>query len=183
MTSIACLYPGYLHDVQLFWCPSTEDGPALVLNVPEPIGDRDGDGVITETDVIPGQEHLWNQRNYTVTDCSYGYDCRMSRRPHKWHAIAADMDGGWGLSRDTATQNHGGGQNVLYVDGSVKWISTNYGSNDMLDNIFAEDPWHADTDSFVSADRITSTRWNEQPRYDHGLTISYDAYPDLHPSK
>ena len=56
------------------------------------------------------------------------------------------------------TQNHDGGQNVLYVDGSVKWQGTNYCSNDPIDNIFIEGGidakgnrvyWNADTDSFL----------------------------------
>ena len=66
---------------------------------------------------------------------------------------------------------------------AVRWISTNYGSNDMLDNIFVEDPWHADTDSFVSGDLLSPTDWNAPPEHDYGLTLSYEAYPDLQPGR
>jgi hypothetical protein len=55
--------------------------------------------------------------------------------------------------------NHRDRQNVLYVDGTVKWVTTNYASNDPMDNIYCEggesapggavDYWCADTDSYL----------------------------------
>jgi prepilin-type processing-associated H-X9-DG protein len=77
------------------------------------------------------------------------------------------MDGTYQLFTDTETQNHAGGQNVLYVDGHVAWKASNFCSNDPNDNIFAEDPWNADTDSYII-------------RMDTGLGKSFKDYPALH---
>jgi prepilin-type N-terminal cleavage/methylation domain-containing protein/prepilin-type processing-associated H-X9-DG protein len=51
--------------------------------------------------------------------------------------------------------NHDSGQNVMYFDGHVKWIETNYASDDPADNIYCPngarllDQWGADTDAYV----------------------------------
>ena len=179
MTSIACLYPAYVDDSQLFCCPSTEDRPAFVFNVSSHIIDRDGDGQVTVSDLLPGQSSLWKQRNHTLRNSSYGYDSRVSPRAPRKHAILADMDGTWMASRDTMTQNHAGWHNVLYVNGSVKWCDFNFYSDDPQDNIFCENPWHADTDSFISDN--TPVGPDEDPTAFHDLSVSYDPYPDLHP--
>ena len=90
-------------------------------------------------------------------------------------AIMADWDGSWEANHDKSKQNHAGGQNVLYVDGSVKWQASNYVSNDPIDNIFIEGGidaqgnrvyWNADTDSFLVNGSTMLTR-------------SYDGYPAL----
>lgn len=98
---------------------------------------------------------------------SYGYDCRVSPNAVPDHAIMVDMDGSWQDNHDSTSQNHLGGQNVLYVDGSVRWMGANYVSNDPADNIYAEDAWNADTDSYLV-------------RMDTGLGKSFDGYPELH---
>ena len=70
------------------------------------------------------------------------------------------MDGSYQNDRDTSSQNHVGGQNVLFVDGHVTFKNNNYVSNEMADNIFTEDSWHADTDSYISDRDHASTATN-----------------------
>ena len=82
----------------------------------------------------------------------------------------ADMDGTespFRPSSDSASQNHDGAQNVLYVDGHVAWQGTNFCSTDPADNVFAEDKWDADTDTYLLSK-------------DAGLGISFDEYKHLH---
>ncbi len=145
-SSLGLLYPKYLKTAELFRCPSTENEPAFVLN---------GEGA---------------SRTWALTGSSYGYDPRVSRIAGKNVVIMADMDGTYTYCRDTATQNHPGGQNVLYVDGHVKWIDSpgpNVVSENPNDNIFAEDPWDADTDTFLVRGDLND------------LTISFDGYEHL----
>jgi prepilin-type N-terminal cleavage/methylation domain-containing protein/prepilin-type processing-associated H-X9-DG protein len=58
--------------------------------------------------------------------------------------------------------NHDSGQNVMYFDGHVKWMETNYASDDPADNIYCPNgaaaayQWGADTDAWV---------WDEANRY------------------
>lgn len=112
----------------------------------------------TPTDAM---KYAFSQRNYTLVDSSYGFDCRIYPAAVSNHAILADMDGSYQKNRDTATQNHSAGQNVLYVDGSVRFQTANFVSNDVNDNIYSESSWdtgsaaalsgwHADTDSYIS---------------------------------
>ncbi len=83
--------------------------------------------------------------------CSYLYDELMQPRDLSAdQAIASDADGqtwtqangqrppypaGW--QRWPAKPNHDNGQNVLYLDGHVKWSDANYCSHDPTDNIFS----------------------------------------------
>jgi prepilin-type processing-associated H-X9-DG protein len=86
-------------------------------------------------------------------------------------AILADWDGSGMAGRNSSSQNHRGGQNVLYVDGSVKWQTTNYCSNDPIDDIFIEGGigkngavvyWNADTDVYlVNAPTTLGNSYNE----------------------
>jgi prepilin-type processing-associated H-X9-DG protein len=95
--------------------------------------------------------YLWSNRNWTIwsnqpvgswgtipRQCSYGYDPRIYPAAVSGLAIFGDWDGSWQNNHDTSTQNHDGGQNVLYVDGSVKWQGGNYVSTDPIDNIYME---------------------------------------------
>ena len=165
-TSIANIYPQYLYTVKVFRCTSTENEPYCTESVPvDGVGDP-----YTATNNL----YMYSLRNWTLNDSSYGYDCRIYPSMVSSHAIMADMDGSWQNNRDTATQNHEGGQNVLYVDGSVKWLGNNYVSNDVTDNIYEEGDgdatpayWHADTDSWIAA--IS----------DGSLGASGAGYPDL----
>jgi len=168
-TSLGCLYPIYLNTPRVFRCPSTEDQPSFVVNTPQ--------GLSIDTTVTPwnySPAYLYSIRNWTLVSnqpvgvsagqsvmraSSYGYDPRIYPSAVSNMAILADWDGSWQNNHDTATQNHEGGQNVLYVDGSVKWQGGNYVSNDPIDNIYSEGGvgtqagvtvyWNADTDSYL----------------------------------
>jgi prepilin-type N-terminal cleavage/methylation domain-containing protein len=181
-TSIALLYPGYLKSTNVFKCPSMEDKPVFTLNDP-----MTAYGVPSSSDTA-AFAYEWSLRNYTLIGVmdnefppggvipvtanqykgmSYGYDCRIYPSAVSNHAIYGDMDGSYSYNRDTATQNHEGGQHILKVDGAVTWMDRNYASNDEMDNVFTEEPWGADTDSFL---RDTDSQT---------LTLSYDGYRDL----
>jgi len=167
MTSIANLYPQYLGTAKPFRCPSVEKEPTFVVNVP--VGGNGSPSIALVSGVWVIQDpYRYSNRNYTLVTSAYGYDCRIFPSAVSNHAILADMDGSWQNNHDTATQNHEGGQHVLYVDGHVSWTGANYVSNNPLDNIFTEGTsrgrwapyadsgtldtggaWHADTDSFV----------------------------------
>ena len=150
MTSLGHIYPEYIGTDEAFRCPSmADDSPWLEEN---------GDEAL----LTP---YEWSNRNYTIKQSSYGYDCRIYPSAVSNHAILADMDGSYQVNRDTATQNHVEGQNILYVDGSVNWKQNNYVSNNPVDNIYVvggqdqydsggtmisfANSWHADTDSFL----------------------------------
>jgi prepilin-type processing-associated H-X9-DG protein len=165
-TSLGCLYPEYTNTARGFRCPSAEDQPSFVVNTPQ--------GVISPD----AQVYLWKNRNWTLKGnqpgraSSYGYDPRISRRAVGNMAIMADWDGSWQANYDTSNQNHDGGQNVLYVDGSVKWQQTNYCSCEPIDNIFIEGGidakgnrvyWDCDTDAYLVNGAATLT----SSYYDH----------------
>ncbi len=168
MTSIALLYPHYMGTAKVFRCPSTEDEPKFKVNSPWPFdGKRKPPGGMGRNAYMGPNAYEWSNRNFTLIGSSYGYDPRLIPSARSNHAYAADMDGSYQKNRDTVTQNHEGGQNVLYVDGAVKFMDINHASDDPKDNIFTEDPWNADIDSFiVDRDNID-------------LTVSRDGYPDL----
>jgi hypothetical protein len=157
MTSLANLYPEYLATVKVFRCNKSKNKPNATPNIPQ--------GATKDS-------YQWNQRNWTLHDTTYGYDCRIKPAAPSSHAIMADMDGACAASGCALPQNNKQGQNVLYVDGKVKWQQTNTVSNNTTDNIFTEAPWHADTDSYITR----SGPDNYIP-----LTVSYEGYDDLHP--
>ena len=149
MASIGLLYPEYLGTPKAFRCPSAENDPYFVTAL-DPTGANENTQGLFPYD--------WSNRIYTLKDSSYGYDCRIYPAAVSSHAIVADMDGTWYYNRDTASQNHVGGQNVLFVDGGVRFVNTNYASNEPTDNIYSEagsttsdaEAWHANTDSYIS---------------------------------
>jgi prepilin-type N-terminal cleavage/methylation domain-containing protein/prepilin-type processing-associated H-X9-DG protein len=170
-TSLGCLYPQYINTPRVFRCPSVEDQPSFVVNTPQGCTVTMSAGVATYTPA-----YWWSNRNWTLTSnlavstavglsatiraSSYGYDPRIYPSAVSNMAILADWDGSYANNHDTSTQNHDGGQNVLYVDGSAKWMQGNYVSNDPIDNIFMEGGmpnngtntpvyWSADTDSYL----------------------------------
>ena len=151
-TSLGCLYPLYINTPRIFRCPSTEDQPSFVVNTPQGVVSPDAQG------------YLWKNRNWTLKGnqpgraSSYGYDPRINPSAVSNMAIMADWDGSWEANPKKYTQNHEGGQNVLYVDGSVKRQGSNYCSNDPIDNIFIEGGidakgnrvyWNCDTDAYL----------------------------------
>ena len=185
LTSLGNLYPNYLDTVRLFKCPSVENAPQTMINVPTALSWTDAGNLNTQCDpdeftVNDSNLYLYSLRNHTLSDVSYGYDCRMYPAAVSGHAIYGDMDGSYAHNRDTSTQNHGEGQNVLYVDGKVRWQSRNSVSNDINDNIFTEQAWHADTDSFLS-DNTDPNSPSSATLTPDDLDVSYDGYNDLNP--
>jgi len=140
-TSLANLYPVYLYTVNVFRCPSTEDKPVATVNVPL------GISVPPANDT---EAYFYSLRNWTLSDYSYYSDCRIYPSAVSHHAIMADKDGSYAYNRDTSTQNHEQGQNVLFVDGGVRFEQPNTCSDNSDDNIFIENDWHGDTDSWVT---------------------------------
>ena len=183
-TSLGCLYPQYINTPRVFRCPATEDQPSFVVNTPFGFTTANVGATLPQMEPLS----LWSQRNWTLTSnlpisfmnatvraSSYGYDPRIYPAAVSNMGIMADWDGSYFSNPDIAEQNHSGGQNVLYVDGSVKWQTSNYISNDPIDNIFIEGGidargnrvyWNADTDSFLVNGATVLTR-------------SYDGYPAL----
>jgi len=176
-TCLGCLYPQYLSTPRVFKCPSTEDQPSFVVNTPFMPGT--GNLLMSTNGVNSAYPYLWSQRNFTLLSninvysgqgwqnsayggvtrsSSYGYDPRIYPSAVSNMAILADWDGTWQFNHDSSSQNHDGGQNVLYVDGSAKWQQSNYVSCDPIDNIYFEGGnaqnstsayWSADTDSYL----------------------------------
>jgi prepilin-type processing-associated H-X9-DG protein len=205
-TSLGCLYPEYLNGPVVFRCPSTEDVPSFVVNTPGGVTSTNSGGVITYTPAF-----LWSNRNWTLTSnqpagnsaskadpiygttsiirtSSYCYDPRIYPAAASNLAIFADADGSWQNNHDTASQNHGSGQNVLYVDGHVKWEGVNYCSCDPIDNIYAEGGvtnggsggaifWNADTDAYLVDYNVTLG--NGVPPEGAGGLDSYTGYTAL----
>jgi prepilin-type N-terminal cleavage/methylation domain-containing protein/prepilin-type processing-associated H-X9-DG protein len=194
MTSLGLLYPEFLGDARIFRCPSTENQPTFVVNYPTSVmgADTNADGDVTQQEAqSAGVLYAYSQRNHTLTNSgftgwgdvygqreqSYGYDCRTHPRAPSDHAIFGDMDGTYSVNRDTATQNHKPGQNVLFVDGHVSFLDENFASNDINDNIYTESGafsgtagqtgWNADTDSLISDNTnwITPGMTNVAPNY------------------
>jgi prepilin-type N-terminal cleavage/methylation domain-containing protein/prepilin-type processing-associated H-X9-DG protein len=184
-TSLGNLYPLYLNTPRIFRCPSTEDSPSFVCNTPAGITIT-----TTSTPWVYAPAYMYSLRNWTLQSnqsvagssnaalsgvmraSSYGYDPRIYPSAVSGMAILADWDGSWQNNHDTSTQNHEGGQNVLYVDGSVKWQGANYVSTDPIDNIYCEGGfgsqagvtiyWNADTDSYlVNCSVLLGQSYNE----------------------
>ena len=165
MASLGLLYPEYLNTDKVFRCPSAENGPHLLTSLdPTSQNVKPADNLPSLPGYDPGlpdmSPYIWSNRIFTVYDSSYGYDCRMLPSAASSHAIFGDMDGTYQYNRDTSTQNHTTGQNILFVDGAVRFEASNYSSNEAIDNIYTEcgTPgtsdedlyWHADTDSYIN---------------------------------
>lgn len=195
LTSLGNLYPNYLQTVKIFKCASVENEPQTMINVPTGLGWADAgalNGQCDPDEVSAGDAnlYLYSLRNHTLSDLSYGYDCRLYPAMVSNHVIYGDMDGSYANNRDTSTQNHQEGQNLLYVDGKVLWKSGNNVSNDLNDNVFIEEGlptaaptdngWHADTDAFIS-DNTNPRLPNDATLDSDDLHVSYDAYTDLQP--
>jgi prepilin-type N-terminal cleavage/methylation domain-containing protein len=204
MASLGLLYPQYVSTDKLFKCPSVEDRQAhLKVHWPTDLWDvavdDNGDETIDAVEAKDSakslnREYLWSLRTWAVSESSYGYDCRLYPAAVSSHIIYADMDGTYALNRDTASQNHTGGNHLLSVDGHVTFAEGNFASNDTNDNVYFEEPWHADTDSFISDNskmdqlRVDTTPtgtaaygFKSQDWFWDDLELSYDGYPDLKP--
>jgi len=155
MMSLSLLYPLYVGDVSVFGCPSTRDRPKITLTQTS-AGRRQSFGSVTGK-----------------AKSSYLSDVLVDLRaigPGPGQALVADADGNaWrladgsrpgypsGWSRVPKRPNHTDGQNVMYFAGRVKWMETNYASDEPRDNIFCPNggstpdsgQWGADTDAYL----------------------------------
>ena len=121
MDSLALLYPEYIQTGDTFKCKSTEDNPMLT-------------------------SLFVNSKRYgSFTDSahwpSYGYDHECNfRKVTSNTAYLADMDGSSIMNPDSKTCNHRGGQNVLFFDGHVLWVDSNFCSElGPRDNVYMDD--------------------------------------------
>ena len=159
LTSLGCLYPGFLQVTKIWKCPSMENAPHLTVHWPSDLtematDDDPNDGVINVSEALaalniavpnpdvvgdwyPGK-YLWSQRNWALHDTGYGYDCRISPSAVSQLAIFGDMDGSYAANRNTSTQNHTGGGHVLFVDSHVSFETGNFCSSADNDNVYVE---------------------------------------------
>jgi len=191
MQSLCLLYPTYIDNEDVFRCPSTADQPRVNIlwvkrarhqGFGKPIVDSDQKrtGEIDAT-VYGG----WDEMDPSMAcflaprgqyKSSYMYDCLSHFRDvGPSQAMLADADGfAWRTGageyaphstnwvRTPMKPNHDSGQNVMYFDGHVKWVETNYASDEPLDNIYCPnanfgggaiatlpDAWGCDTDAWV----------------------------------
>jgi prepilin-type N-terminal cleavage/methylation domain-containing protein/prepilin-type processing-associated H-X9-DG protein len=178
MPSLACLYPTYCTEVKIFACPSTTDVPQIafhyynvtpnvsVLHTCFGFASYDSTGALINSS---DPAAYTTQEVRTPCKCSYLYDELVQPRDcTAEQAIAADADGQtWFVSgsqhptypgnwqRRPSKPNHDNGQNVMYLDGHVKWTDAVYCSHDPLDNIFCPNSaagavqWNADIDAYL----------------------------------
>jgi prepilin-type N-terminal cleavage/methylation domain-containing protein/prepilin-type processing-associated H-X9-DG protein len=157
MPSLANLYPGYIDNVKVFACPSTSDKPQIAIQYhsgakhtcfgysldPTESGDPTMYNNVDPA-FYTGQEVSGNAK------CSYFYDEMTNvRLCGPGQVLGCDADGfTWiaangkrapyyaNYARVPARPNHPDGQNVMYVDGHVKWAGSVYASSNPQDNIF-----------------------------------------------
>jgi prepilin-type N-terminal cleavage/methylation domain-containing protein/prepilin-type processing-associated H-X9-DG protein len=177
MPSLAVLYPAYIDNVKVFGCPSTPDHPQIAFEYYN--GARHTCfGFLTDPDETGTIQNATDPASYTGqevglgTKCSYYYDeLQNFRDVGPGQAIACDADGQtwltatgkhpayvttWARSKKS---NHDNGQNVMYFDGHVKWMETNYSSRDPNDNIFnPQTGWGADTDAYLWDGNVNDAR-------------------------
>lgn len=134
---MSLLYPTYIETTQTFRCKSTRDNPKIYNQKTVSAG-----GVIEYTQIGFGAS--------SPNHSSYGYDGLIAFDDSIERPIAADMDGTSVTDPRSATANHDGGQNVLYLGGHVKWTNLNtWDNNDVADNIFTNDLGNTDTDAYI----------------------------------
>jgi len=149
--SLGLLFDIYIPEVKVFWCPSAPPGEAS----------RIGWGTYPSslTAAVGGRNPSFREHDH----CSFAYDPRhhVSHKPDV--ALVADRGGGKGVN----SPNHGGdGQNVLYLDGHVRWWArTDCGRG--------ADRWSGGGDDiYIRNDEISD------PRKDSWLTNSKGPSPE-----
>ena len=123
MHALNLIYPDYLSDARTFSCASdTTVTPA------------------TQTDIVDGSVGITGPA-FGKNDCSYGYDYNHTQADEAGVALAADRPTNAASARtpteNTNSPNHGGtvgdlktgdsggrGQNVVYVDGHVEFVTS-----------------------------------------------------------
>ena len=167
-TGFGMLYPEYLYGPRIFRCASTSDEPFLIENLPVGAGTSDSD------------PYHFYQRTFQVWDASFGYDSRIRPSAVSQHCYLGDADGSYALERNIGTSNHYGGMNLLYVDGSVRWTQENYKSQNPDDNVYEEEWWDADTDSWIC---VIPDVQNDPEWLQHNRDVVSEAPDGLHSSK
>jgi prepilin-type N-terminal cleavage/methylation domain-containing protein len=147
MMSLNLLYPTYVSERRVFKCPSDSTFVTNATNA----------GILANT-------------KFTKNQCSYGYDRLHSPSNDPGVAIAGDRptNDNTNTPTDAKSPNHGGtvnaagnndiegdGQNLVYIDGHVKWVaSQNAGYEDAAgnrDNVYVNDS-AAGTDTYILHD-------------------------------
>ena len=138
MQSLSLLYPDYVSDSRTFNCPS--------------------DTFVTNATQNETSTDMANNAAFGQDDCSYGYDYTHTQADDADVALVADRPstGSGTTNIDQNSPNHGGtynsgsndsagrGQNVVYVDGHVEFVTSPlagwYASDGTTrDNIYADD--------------------------------------------
>ena len=130
------LKSGYLTNTRVFKCPSApyDNRPNQADMGDSTIGDADLDLIAT---VFLADD--W---------CSYGMDINVRNSHPSTRAVIADRphSSHWGATTsspasgdESNSENHrGDGQNIAYIDGSVKWAPTVKDNSETDPNIYAE---------------------------------------------
>ena len=224
LASLGCLYPDFLATDKVWKCPSRENAPYLTCHWPADLtslaADGNGDGVINADEAKYAAENVavsipiemggasfyigkfwWSQRNWVLHDTGYGYDPRITPSGVSTLAIFGDMDGSYAVNKDTSTQNHAGGNHILFADIHCTIEAGNFCSSAPTDNVFVESGadlgiggwpqhlgWSADTDACISDNTswaypsdpsIANVRGYNFVSWWHG---SYTAFPSLFPA-
>jgi prepilin-type processing-associated H-X9-DG protein len=153
--------------VKIFGCPSTTDIPQIAFQY---YGSalHTCFGLTNGTDPAACTGNEVSTTAESTTKCSYLYDeLAQPRDLTTDQAMAADADGQtWFLpggrhpgyaanwARLPQRPNHDNGQNVMYLDGHVKWTDAVYCSHDPADNIFCPNStsgvqWNPDIDAYL----------------------------------
>lgn len=140
---------GYLNSDKVFRCPSAQG------KVPPDLDKLDGGRFMAPS--------LKSICTHVLADdmVSYGFDPDASRNDHPGRAILADRppDAGRNVPSTQNSPNHkGDGQNVVYVDGHVKWNQNLRDDSGADPNIFADNP-----DSEVEPTRDADIDWGRRP--------------------
>ena len=135
--AMSLLYPSYIETTQTFRCKSTRDNPKI----------------FNEKKVSTGGVIYYSEIGFGATSpnwSSFGYDRKIPFDGGIERPIAADMDGSSVTDPRSASANHKGGQNVLFLGGHVKWSNLNtWDNNDIADNFFTGELGDSDTDAFI----------------------------------
>ena len=172
-TSYLLLYPDFIGDYKVFWCPSTEWNPGPVLAT----------RVATNASWA-----LWGfNRESPDQYVDYGFDEKTSPNSTSSTAVlAADKDGSSCIDPDSEMANHKGGQIVLRYDDSVEFVSNNHCSTLPFDNIWQSAYSYVRTPDAGSSWQYEWAEGNAEGKSADPRTIPYDPStgvigPPTHP--